>query len=225
MNRVPRMAALGLIGWACALSAQASSIQFQSRFSTAGAAPAGSLSDWGAYYQGTLDALTAAAPGAGYCDATPALFNGVSNQASCGGTNANLALHIQVEFTLAAPVTGFSMQFGPDFGRGGAFFLNGSVLDARNTDMWWNGSLADPSQHFEAMGLSLAAGTHRVDLYGLEGCCDGGQVGRFQLAPTAGWQFFGRDDGLNPAPVPTPASLPLALLGLLLLPALRPRAR
>lgn len=216
-------AGLSVIALGAALSAQASSIGLQTRLSTDGPAPAGTLAELGAYYRDTVSALSATAPTAGYCDTSVAWFSGLSNQANCAGSNGNIAMHIAVEFSLASDVSGFGMQFGPDFGHGGAFFLDGVLLDARNTDMWWNGGLVDPAQHFEALGLNLSAGLHRVDLYGLEGCCDGGQIGRFQLAPTASWQLFGVDDGLNPAQVPLPASLPLAALALGL--ALRPRRK
>lgn len=207
-------AVLALTLSSLALPALASTITLNTRFSGAGAAPGGTLEDIGAYYQDTVNTARASAPTAGYCDMTLTDTSAFSNWFSCGGSNSNIAMHVGIDFNLASATSAFGAQFGVDFGHGGALFLDGVLLDARVTDMWWDGSYGDASQHFAALGLNLAAGSHHFDLFGLEGCCDGLQQARFQLSATAPWQVFGSDDGLNGGSVPVPATLPLAALGL-----------
>lgn len=104
-------------------------------------------------------------------------------------------------------------QIGPDFGLGGALFIDGVVADFRNTDMWWSGSYADPSQIL-AVTLNLAAGNHVLRAYGAEACCDGAQQGQYLAPGSTAWITFGADDGLTPRRLPEPASAALLLLAL-----------
>ncbi len=79
-------------------------------------------------------------------------------------------------------------------------------------DMWWAGSYANPTQIFQLSGNNLAAGNHTLDIYGLEGCCDGGQQGQFKIGATGTWTTFAANDGHNP--IPEPASIALFGIGL-----------
>lgn len=187
------------------LSAEASTINVSTRNYAGG--PLVSAND----YKTTIDGLTASAPSSGYCDRALSLFDGVSNQSTCSGGANNIAFHMQVGFSLASSGI-FNFRIGPDFGWGGALFLDGSALDFRTTDMWWSGSYGDPAQIFLESVL-LGSGNHVLDVYGAEGCCDGAQQGQYQDAAGA-WVTFSARDGLNPASVPEPGSL--ALMGLAL---------
>jgi len=73
--------------------AHASLISFATRAS--GSVPAFlSAGDVKAYVEG----LTAAPASAGYCDAAPAAWNGLSNQTNCGGVANNIAFDISATF-------------------------------------------------------------------------------------------------------------------------------
>lgn len=196
------LAALGLA--ATVLPASAALITYQSRFSTDAAAPAGTAAAQAAYYQATVNVLDALTASAGYCDASLASTAAFSNHALCaGGSTTNLAFHLGIDFGLSPAQSGaFSLQIGPDFGKGGAVFLDGGLLGVRTSDMWWAGGWGSPSQIFEFDNLGLLAGSHHIDVYGLEACCDGDQQARFRLSPTADWQVFSRADALRDVPEP-----------------------
>ena len=212
-SKLTRILALGLTALAAACGAQASVVTLQTRYSTDGPASFGTAAANGAYYLATVQGLDAVAPTAGYCDATVASFTGLSNQSVCGGSNVNLAFHFGVDFNLTGGQAGdFSLRVGPDFGLGGAVFLDGQLLGVRTTDMWWAGSYGSASQFFEFDSLALLTGLHHLDIYGLEACCDGAQEAQFRLASNAAWTTFSVLYGLKASP--EPGSVPLVLAGL-----------
>ena len=199
--------------------AHASLISFATRAS--GSVPAFlSAGDVKAYVEG----LTAAPASAGYCDAAPAAWNGLSNQTNCGGVANNIAFDISATFSVSAAQAGtWSFRIGPDFGLGGALFIDGAAVDFRATDMWWSGSYADPTQILAAT-LNLAAGNHVIRAYGAEACCDGAQQGQYLAPGSTDWITFGADDGITPRGLPEPASAALLLLALGAMGAARKRA-
>ncbi|WP_395702285.1 CCXG family PEP-CTERM protein [Aquabacterium sp.] len=207
--------------------ASASLITLHTRASGAAAAPAGSVASLGSYYHDTIEAALAGAPGAGYCDVTLSSFADTSNHGSCsGGSSSNIAFAYKLDFGLDAAQGGdFSMRLGVDFGKGGAVFLDGQLLDARNTDLWWAGNWSAGSQLFQFSSLALGAGNHELAIYGLEGCCDGGQRGEYRIGANGSWTAFAAGDGLifraAPASVPEPRSLALVLSAMLGLAATR----
>ncbi|WP_088280536.1 CCXG family PEP-CTERM protein, partial [Ideonella sp. A 288] len=203
----------------CALAlagpASASLVTMQTRHATDTAPSLGSDALNGEYYRATVQALLADAPTAGTCDAVVASFTGLSNQSVCGGGASDLAFHFAVDFGLSGHEGhDFGVRIGPDFGRGGAVFLDGQLLGVRTQDMWWNGAYTQPGQYFEFDALGLLAGMHRLDVFGLEACCDGTQQAQFRLASGAAWKTFGDRDGLKAGAVPEPGALALALLAL-----------
>ena len=201
---------------AAAVPASASIVTMHTRESAAGAPNLGSAAANGAWYRDTVTALMANAPGAGFCDASPASFTLLSNQLVCGGPASNIAYGFFVDFDVsAAQGADFSLRLAPDFGRGGALFLDGSLLAVNTGDMWWGGSYANTTQVFQAVGLALNAGHHQLAMYGLEGCCDGWGEGQYRVGSSGAWTIFARGDGLQAlAAVPEPASLALVLAAL-----------
>lgn len=191
--------------------AAASVIGYQSRYSTAGnfnaAAP----------YRTTINGLVGAAPTAGYCDKTLSVFDQVSNQSVCsGGSNQNIAFHYGIDFGVSSANAGnWSFRVGPDFGRGGALFLDGVVLGFKSDDLWWAANWGASGELLSATVANLAYGNHRFDVYGFEGCCDGTQSAQFSIGSSGRWTTFASNDSL--AHIPEPGSLALfgiAALGL-----------
>jgi hypothetical protein len=121
-----------------------------------------------------------------------------------GGAEANLAEHYQVTFNLSAAST-VAFRIGPDFGYGGAVFLDHTVVAYTPNDIFWNLSFYFTSQTFLFSAL-LSAGSHTIDMYGQEDCCDG---------PTAG-QYSVNGGNFTPftSITPLPAALPLFATGL-----------
>jgi len=151
-------------------------------------------------------------PPAGFGDANIALWSGASNGGLIpGGATTSLAHHFQVDFYLEPGEAGpFWVEIGPDFGLGGAVFLDGTAVAFNNDNLWWAGSWADPNELLSWNG-ALGAGSHRLDVYGQEDCCDGGSAGRYSLDGLS-WTFFGSGDELNrPTGVPDAGSTGLAL--------------
>ncbi|THD60722.1 CCXG family PEP-CTERM protein [Phenylobacterium sp.] len=163
-----------------------------------------------ASYVAAWNALLASqpTPAAGYANQTVTDWNGsVSNYISGGGANTDLGYHDQVTFTVAPGQTGlWDFRFGVDFGFGGTLIVDGTALETLNNDMWWGGSYSNPTQ-FLAGSADLSAGTHTIDIYGFEGCCDGGSEGQYQ-APGAGAGFHDFT-----TVVPEPAAWALMILG------------
>ncbi len=80
--------------------------------------------------------------------------------------------------------------------------------------MWWGGSYGNSSQ-FLGANATLSAGNHTLNLYGLEGCCDGGQQAQFKIGG-GNFTTFASTDGLIAA-VPEPETYAMLLAGLGLL--------
>lgn len=197
---VPVLAAL-------AGAAQASTIGIATGFSAAG--PQGSADA----YRSVVEAAVAAPVPAGYGAASPPVFDNISNHGLFAGPLTNIAFAFTINFGVSAAQAGtWEFRAGIDFGHGGAFFLDGVALGFNVNDMWWNGSYANPGQFFDYNSV-LTAGNHVLNIYGLEGCCDGGQQVQFRLPGAAEFTTFSAADGL--AAIPEPATFALFGLGLL----------
>lgn len=193
------------------LPATASIITLQTRQSTAAAAPAGTPAQMGSYYRNLVEGLLVQAPGAGYCDSTPAAYQALENSIACGGSNTNIAFKFTVDFGINAAQAGsISFQVGPDFGKGGAVFLNGTLLAASNDDLWWGGNYGAASEILSLQNIAIGAGNHRLTVYGVEACCDGLQSAQYRLAGANGWTTLSTTDELKAVPEPLTAALVLA---------------
>lgn len=202
-------------GLAFAGAAQASDITFE-----AGASNAGFQSSADAYRTVVEQALQA-----GSQSFSVGLFDDISGHGVFGGSITDLAFRATIDFGVSAADAGqWAIRAGIDFGRGGAVFLDGAALAFSAADMWWDGSYADTTQSFQLTGLSLAAGNHSLQFFGLENCCDGGQQAQFSIKGNS-YQTFGSNDGLVAAvPEPETYALMLGGLGALIFMARRRRA-
>jgi hypothetical protein len=193
-------------------SANASTITLQTGFSNAGAQA--TAND----YRSVVDAAVVVA-GAGYGTSTVASYDNVSNH-GLFGSSSNIAFKSTINFGVAAGQSGnWAFRAGVDFGNGGAVFLDGQAVDFRSNDMWWAGSYSNSSQFFQ-FSSNVGAGNHTLTMYGLEGCCDGGQ--QFQFNSGAGFRSF---DNQTLPPVPEPETWAMLLGGLGLLSVLGRRKK
>ncbi len=166
-------------------------------------------------YRDVVDAAVAATPG--YGTSHPALFENISNHGLFGGTNQDIAFKFTINFAVTPAQTGaWEFRAGVDFGHGGAMFLDGAALGFKSNDMWWGGSYGNSSQYLDFLSTSpLAAGSHVLNIYGLEGCCDGPQQAQFRLAGSSEFKTLGSTDGLSAVPEPaTYALFGIGLMGL-----------
>lgn len=199
-----------------AQQAHASLISMDTRYSNSG-----SLATANAY-QTLIDGLAASAPTSGYGSTTLASFDSVSNQ-SVFGANSNIAFRYTVDFgTQNSGIWNF--RIGPDFGHGGAVFLDGTLVGFQANNMWWAGSYATTSQDFEFLA-NLTTGNHRLQIYGLEDCCDGSQQAQFKAAGATAYTSFSSTDGNNVLRVPEPGTLSLLTAAAVALVSRRRQAR
>jgi uncharacterized repeat protein (TIGR01451 family)/MYXO-CTERM domain-containing protein len=135
----------------------------------------------------TFDSLAGST--AGYGCNTVTTLDGVNNQNQfSGGSNQNIAYHESATFVVAPSQAGlWSFRWAPDFGLGGTLLADGVELQSRWTDMWGGGVFTDPTQYL-AGSADLAAGTHIVEVFGFENCCDGTGNAQFLSPLSSTWQ-------------------------------------
>ncbi|WP_295753908.1 CCXG family PEP-CTERM protein [Undibacterium sp.] len=185
-------------------SASASNIIIETGFSNA-TAQASAIA-----YQSVVNAAVMGAS-SGYGAKTVDSYAALSNQ-GLFGSNQNIAFKSTVTFGVTAGEIGnWSFRAGVDFGKGGAVFLDGKEVAFKNNDMWWAGNYANPTQFFQ-FSSNITAGNHTLNVYGLEGCCDGNQQVQFNSG--SGFKSF---DKSTLAPVPEPETYAMMLTGLGLL--------
>ncbi|MFC0168951.1 CCXG family PEP-CTERM protein [Pseudoduganella danionis] len=192
-------------------SANAAVITFQTGTSTAGIQSTA---------QAYADVVNAAVSAPGAHSVVLSSYDNVSNNSIFHAGTNNIAFKSTINFGLTSAGT-YSFRAGVDFGNGGAVFLDGQVVDIKKNDMWWGGSYSNSSQYFQVSGAALSAGNHTLTIYGLEGCCDGGQQVQFAKAGDA-YQSFSAN---TLAPVPEPETYAMLLGGLAMLGVVARRRR
>lgn len=160
-------------------------------------------------YRSVVDAAVANSP---YGTKTLDNYDVVSNHSLFGASASNIAFKSTINFGLSSDGT-YSFRAGVDFGNGGAVFLDGQAVDVKTNDMWWNYDYNQTSSVFTVSNKSLLAGNHTLTIYGLEGCCDGGQQVQYSVNGAA-FQSFSSNTLQLAAAVPEPETYAMMLGGL-----------
>lgn len=147
-----------------------------------------------------------AAQGSAIASATPADFNGAT------GGNSSYD-HLRVDFSVSGALAGSSATFelAPDAGYGGALYLDGTLLAVGATDLWWGGNWNNANELLIG-NVALGQGSHVLEAFWAEGCCNGGQGARFNINGQ-GWQSLSVGN-LDALAVPEPGSFALLGIGL-----------
>ncbi|MCK9688450.1 CCXG family PEP-CTERM protein [Scleromatobacter humisilvae] len=124
---------------------------------------------------------------------------------------SNSAFEATIKFDVTSPET-FDFRAGVDLGGGGTLVLDGTALDTKSNNMWWNYSYSDASQ-FLAGSANLSVGVHTLTIYGFEDCCSGNMQVQFSTDGTK-YTSFGATDGLPAIPEAQSFAMLLAGLGL-----------
>jgi hypothetical protein len=193
-------------------SANAAVITFQTGYSSAGAQSSAEA------YRAIVDAAVANSSQS----IVLSNYDIVSNQSLFGTGATNIAFKSTINFGLSSAGT-YAFRAGVDFGNGGAVFLDGHAVDLKSSDMWWAHDYANTNSVFSVTGQALAAGNHSLTIYGLEGCCDGGQQVQYS-ANGAAFQSFSAGT-LQVAAVPEPETYAMMLGGLGVVGAIARRRR
>jgi uncharacterized repeat protein (TIGR01451 family) len=135
----------------------------------------------------TFDGLPTGTLGYG-CALLPTLDNANNQTTFAAGSGSNIAYHESAVFNVSPAQAGlWSFRWGADLGGGGTLLLDGAEIDSNWNAIYWNGDFTDPTQ-FLAGGAVLAAGTHLVELFGFEDCCDGPGNAQYLPQMNATWQ-------------------------------------
>eukprot|EP00163_Fabomonas_tropica_P001252 TRINITY_DN10953_c0_g1_i1.p1 TRINITY_DN10953_c0_g1~~TRINITY_DN10953_c0_g1_i1.p1 ORF type:complete len:1695 (-),score=317.99 TRINITY_DN10953_c0_g1_i1:96-5180(-) len=125
--------------------------------------------------------------GSNYCDEVVTGLNTLNSQGTCGGPNNNLAYKFSLSFQ---PLVAGDWYFrvGSDFGYGAAYYLDDVGNVYRCDDMWWATNWNSAAVFYSnAMTVSRDR-SYRMDLIGLEGCCDGAMVVQYRTCATCTWK-------------------------------------
>ena len=116
------------------------------------------------------------------------LFGWQPTSPSCGYIDpTNRGYDLNVHFSVPETSTGrWSFRLGPDFGRGGAIFIDGVKSAERTTDVFWGYSWDSPDVMY-VNNKDLSPGEHHIEVIGFESCCGGYMTLQYQTGGGA-WQ-------------------------------------
>lgn len=131
------------------------------------------------------------------------------------GSNRHQHSHLSVSFNVGSAFAGLDwlFQFSPDAGKGGALYFDGNLVEKKTTDLWWGYNWNRSAELISALIPNVGTGTHTIDLFWAENCCNGGQSGRYSLDNGETWLALSTDN-LNAVDVPEPATLAILCIGL-----------
>ena len=104
-------------------------------------------------------------------------------------------------------------QFSPDAGLGGEIYFDGNLVERDTSNLWWGYSWNRSSELLSVLLDDVNSGSHVLDVYWAENCCNGGQSGRFSTDNGSSWLALSTDN-LDAVGVPEPGSLLLLSLGI-----------
>ncbi len=123
-------------------------------------------------------------PGYG-CAVLPEVL-GHNNQSTFGGSRNNYGLYAETHFEVTTPGV-WNFRSAVDYGRGGAFYIDGQPLTERwNEDLWWARNYNHPD--VLTGSINLSAGFHHFETLGYEGCCDGPVSVQYQTPGSNVWR-------------------------------------
>lgn len=112
---------------------------------------------------------------------------------SCGTGFRDLGFHLKVRLTVSPAEAGaWSFRLGPDYGWGGALFVDGVLLDDSRDDLWWSRNFANTGELLEGT-VDLAAGVHIIETIGFEPCCAGPATLQYRSAKDPDFANFSCD--------------------------------
>lgn len=129
-------------------------------------------------------------------------------------TGENKINMLTLDFNLKSNST-WTFENGLDAGYGAALFVNGSLVDSRDGDLWWNKTWGSNGV-FKVDNIALTTGKNIIQLLWAEDCCNGANSVRFSEA--SGQEKILSVDNINglsnvsPTDIPEPATI--ALFGL-----------
>jgi hypothetical protein len=121
--------------------------------------------------------------------------------------------HLALDFNVGS-ASNVIFQFGVDAGYGGELRVDGALVANNPNDMWWGNDFANAAGVLSTSVLALTAGHHILDGFWAEGCCSGGQAGRFSIDNGASWKNVDVVSLDTLAEVPEPGMLALFGIGL-----------
>jgi len=120
--------------------------------------------------------------------------------------------HLNISFDVASQEV-WSFDFGLDAGYGAELFVDGNLIVDRSDDLWWRRNW----QHSDVFSLDtykFTQGSHSLDVYFAENCCDGLSTVRMTNHSTQEISML-TSSALQAASIPEPATAILFGLGAL----------
>ena len=132
------------------------------------------------------------------------------------GIGRNSIGHVNISFDMQFTNT-WTLDFGLDAGYGAEVYVDGVLVVSRTDDLWWRRDWTN-SDTFSLTDYTFGPGSHNIDLYFAESCCDGLSSIRLTNSFTQNVSIL-TNSTLQAATVPEPESIMLfamALFGLAL---------